>query len=84
MYKYSKYYNTDQLDLIELLCNNIYMSLKLKDTLKMLRKSDIPMSTISNDTGLGVRWLYRLADDDYKDPGIKKIERLYSYLTQSG
>ena len=54
----------------------------LNQTLTLLRSTDIPMLQIAKDCGLKVRWLYKLREGEYTDPGVQKIERLYHYLMQ--
>lgn len=59
------------------------MSKLLQTTLDLLKRSGLSVERVSKDTGLGKRWLYRLIDGDFKDPGVSKIEKLHCYLTSS-
>ena len=55
---------------------NIY-----EKTLRLVRETDIPTSKLASDTGLGLRWMHKLIAGEFTDPGVKKIERLYNYLS---
>ena len=51
-------------------------------TIEKLNNSKGSFPTIAKDTGLDYDWLCQVASQRIKDPGIKKIERLYRYLTE--
>jgi hypothetical protein len=50
-------------------------------TIELIRSSGKPINQIAKEAGVGQRWLHDLADHRFSDPGVKKIERLYLYLT---
>lgn len=50
-------------------------------TMEMLKQTHVDHKTILRETGLGRRWLGRLIDGDFNDPGVKKIQKLHDYLT---
>lgn len=52
-------------------------------TMSMLRATAVSPRQISDDTGLGYRWLMRLKGGEYSDPGVNKIQKLHDYLAQS-
>ena len=52
----------------------------LEETIRLVRESDESPARIAKNCGLKSRWLYRLLDGDYADPGVNKIERLRDYL----
>ena len=57
----------------------------LQETLRLARESGLTIKELREGTGLGQRWLYRLLDGDYADPGVNKIEKLNAFLRrQSG
>jgi len=57
------------------------MTTLLQKTIELLRNTDSSIDRVSAETGLGRRWLYRLLDGDFQDPGVNKIEKLHRYLT---
>ena len=52
----------------------------LQETLRLAKESGLSVTEIQLGTGLKGRWLYRLLDGDYADPGVNKIECLNAYL----
>ena len=52
----------------------------LEETLELLRTSNVPLASICENTGVKLRWLHRLLDGDFTEPGVNKIERLHDYL----
>lgn len=57
------------------------MKTLLEKTLGLLRATPIPLATICQEADVQIRWLHRLIDGDFSDPGVNKIERLHDYLT---
>lgn len=57
------------------------MQTLLDKTLALLRESREPVSELSRRAGVKSRWLRRLMDGDFEDPGVNKIERLHYCLT---
>ena len=55
----------------------------LKKTMGLLQRTDIPLATICLKTGVKLRWLHRLVNGDFTDPGVNKIERLHSFLVDN-
>lgn len=51
-------------------------------TLELLSQSPKTIPVIAAETGLKQRWLYRLLDGDFSDPGVRKIQKLHTYLSQ--
>lgn len=51
-------------------------------TLKLIneRNHSITYEKIANDTGLNPVWLRYFAIGKFKDPGVNKVQKLYSYL----
>lgn len=56
------------------------MSKLYEETIQLLKSTDKKQKQIAADTGLGERWIGRLKDGDFQDPGVNKIERLHNYL----
>jgi hypothetical protein len=52
-----------------------------KKTIELLNTTEASMSAIAENTDVGLRWLYDLKAGRFSDPGIKKIERIYAYLS---
>jgi hypothetical protein len=50
-------------------------------TIELIRSSGKPIKQIAEEAGVGQRWLHDLVNGRFDDPGVKKIERLYLYLT---
>ena len=53
----------------------------LTETIKLLRRYDKPLTELAKETRLGSRWLAYVKRDEIPDPGIRKITRLYNYLS---
>ncbi|MCB4811679.1 hypothetical protein LG204_10165 [Methylovorus menthalis] len=51
-----------------------------KTTLDLLNVSEIPLPEIAKGAEVGYRWLCDLKNGRFTDPGIKKIQRIYSFL----
>ena len=49
--------------------------------LRHLEATPKSYAQIAKEIGVTERWVYYLADGRYDDPGVKKIQRLYTYLT---
>ena len=57
----------------------------LEETLQLIADSGISPPKIANETGLKVRWMNKLINGEFTDPGVNKIEAINSYLRrQSG
>ncbi|MBL4869170.1 MAG: hypothetical protein JKY67_22645 [Pseudomonadales bacterium] len=56
----------------------------LEQTLNLLQnvKGVKSRRSISSETGLDYEWLQKLAQGKIEDPGVKKIERLFKYLSE--
>ena len=50
-------------------------------TLAVLRQSHLPMQRIAQDVGVSEPWLHKMKAGGIPDPGVKKCEALYCYLT---
>jgi len=51
-----------------------------EETQNLLRESNIPLAVISQDNGISVRWLYRYLNNEFKDVGVNRVEKLREYL----
>ena len=61
---------------------NLHNVSMLKErTIELLRESPKSVPMIAEDCGVSVRWLKYLKADKWDDPGVNKIERVYTYLT---
>lgn len=54
----------------------------LDETVELLRADRGDWKTTADKTGLGYDWLSKLSQGCIEDPGVKKIEKLHSYLTE--
>ena len=54
----------------------------LEKTMKLIERSGKNPTQLANETGLGVRWMYRLIKGDYQDPSVNKIETIYNHLNK--
>lgn len=54
-----------------------------KKTIELLGNSNIPVSSIAESTGVGLRWLYDLKAGRFSDPGVNKIQRIHDFLNAS-
>ena len=52
----------------------------LDDCMDMLRSTDLTLIEIANGADVGSRWLSYLVAGKYKDPGVKRIQRIYNFL----
>ena len=52
----------------------------LNRTLNALAKDPRSLRQIARDSGLGRQWLQKLANGEFTDPGVNKIERLLETL----
>lgn len=52
----------------------------LEETLDLLSRDDRSKEDIARGSGLGKEWLSKLSRGLITDPGVKKIERLNSFL----
>lgn len=53
----------------------------MEKTLQLLKETNTPIETITQDTKLTFYWLTRFRRNEFKDPGVNKVELLYEYLT---
>ena len=51
-------------------------------TIELLRETSIPISQIAKDCELQERWLFFFRQGQYDDPGVRKVEKIYTYLTR--
>ena len=54
-----------------------------EETQALIRESNIPLSVISQDNGISVRWLYKYLNNEFKDVGAKRLESLRKYLIEA-
>lgn len=53
------------------------------ETMRLAESSGLSVAGLARATGLKERWLHRLLRGDFQDPGVRKIERLHTYLTEA-
>ena len=53
----------------------------MEKTSELLNNTQIPIEKISSETTLTFYWLTRFRRNEFKDPGVNKVEILYEYLT---
>jgi predicted transcriptional regulator len=53
------------------------------ETMRLAEASGLSVAGLARATGLKERWLHRLLRGDFQDPGVRKIERLHTYLTEA-
>lgn len=58
-----------------------FMNDLYETTMQKIRDSGLSASTISKEANVGKRWLHDLIAGRFTDPGVKKIQRIYNYLT---
>jgi len=51
-----------------------------EETMQLIQQSGKTPAVLAAETGLGVRWMYRLIAGDYADPGVNKIETINKHL----
>lgn len=49
--------------------------------IKLLQKTNTPMSVFAEAVGCNVSWIYRYKNNELGDPGTSKSEKLYYALT---
>ena len=52
------------------------------DTQKLVADSGIHYNTIAKVVKISPRWIYRFMNDEYKDVGVRRIQRLRGYLLE--
>ena len=56
------------------------MSLK-DETIELANKYEGNISRLCADIGVTRKWFYDFRDGKYDDPGTKRVQNLYDYLT---
>lgn len=56
------------------------LSLQAK-TNKLLKESKIPIDKITEETRLTFYWLSRFRRNEFPNPSVNKVQKLYEYLT---
>ncbi|MBE0454858.1 MAG: hypothetical protein IBX58_14400 [Roseovarius sp.] len=56
------------------------MSSLLDKTIDLMRSTDIPVKTVCKDVDLSTEWYHKVLAGKIRDPGVRRIERLHSYL----
>lgn len=51
-----------------------------ESTIKLMRSTPVPVSHACRDLKISERWWFRVVDGSIKDPGVKRMQRLYEYL----
>ena len=54
-----------------------------QETIKLLANAKGRLRKISEESQLDYNWLTQVASQRIKDPGVKKIEKLYAHLTST-
>lgn len=52
----------------------------LTDTYKMIAASNLSIKKIARGSDVGERWLQKLVKGVWKDPGVRKVNRIYLFL----
>jgi len=52
----------------------------LEKTLALLENCELPLTEISNMSGLGYEWLKKLKAEKIPDPGVNRIQTLHDFL----
>jgi hypothetical protein len=62
---------------------NMPTSILLTQTRELLRQrpKELSFKRIAGETGLNMSWISHFSVCDYDDPGVKKVETLWRYLT---
>lgn len=50
-------------------------------TRKLLSETPLSMKDISKATGVRVNWLWRFREGRVPDPGVNRVELIYTYIT---
>lgn len=53
----------------------------MTQTQKLLAASEQPLTDVALDTGISVDWLSRFRCGTIRDPGVNRVEILYTYLS---
>jgi hypothetical protein len=56
------------------------MSTLYEKTLQLLEVTDVPVRTISEESGLPYDWLIGIKYDRIKNPSVNRVQKLYEYL----
>jgi hypothetical protein len=51
------------------------------ETLRLSRKFDGNVSELCRRLGLTPRWFFKFRNEEFKDVGVKRVQRLYDYFT---
>ena len=51
-----------------------------KDTQDLVTSSGLSLPHIAKQTGLGHRWLHKFVRGEFKDVGVRRIQKLRNYL----
>ena len=55
----------------------------LVETQGLLQNRKLSLREISEKTGINFHWLSKFKQGKFDDPGVKKIEQLHTFLTES-
>lgn len=61
---------------ILLVMDNLY-----ETTMQKIRDSGLSKALIAKEANVGKRWLHDLLAGRFSDPGVKKIQRIYNFLS---
>lgn len=50
------------------------------NTLNLARELRLSPSIVSREAKVGLRWYHKFLNEDWKDPGVKRVQRLHDYL----
>ena len=53
----------------------------LDETLKLIRKCELPRRELARQSGIGYEWLCKVDQGRIKDPGIRRVQKLYNFLS---
>lgn len=53
------------------------------ETLRLLREDRRSVRAISEECGINYHWLSKFRQGHFKDPGVRRVQRLYRFLNES-
>ena len=54
----------------------------LPRTRLLLNKTDLPLTEVARQSGVGYEWLRKFAADDIPNPGVTHVQRLHDFLAK--
>ena len=53
-----------------------------RETLKLVKRSDLKPEEIAKKSRVKVRWFYDFINKKVKEPGVHKVQRIFDYLSK--